>query len=518
MTDEELLNQLRRTLRERATGLRPGPGRLPWPELTGPELAGTELAGPELPVTRRRLLRRASRPTISSDSRSGPDGEAYDRDPTGRMRALQVGQRRPLVVAGAVVAVAAGIAAAVGLAVSGPGHSKVTYANQSPAPAPTGPAATSPTPAPAASTTTAPPPIPTVPVPTGFQPLSVTFVSARTGWAFGQYPCGSGLCPTMAVTTDGGVTWSARPAPTVPTDQSTDGSTSAAVRFADALDGWVTTPTRLWSTHDGGYHWASVPSPAGANGRIVDLEAAGATAYLVTLSTTSPTESVYSTPATSDHWSASSVHPQVGAGPVPRAQLVLFGPNGWLVDVDRTTTGGAHLVPGAGWQDWMPPCATANGPGLLAAASPTDLAAICEEGTWGTPDPGTEPNQQWLFRSSDGGASFQAVGALPGSPSSGSPSTGSPSTGSAGEVYSATVAPGMPLTVVVATNNGLVATFDGGLTWGSVYPSPSSGPNVGADFVGFTTSSQGLAILGNGTGTTMLMTRDGGHTWSKVSF
>jgi photosystem II stability/assembly factor-like uncharacterized protein len=480
MSDERLVDELRRTLHERAAGLRPGPGRLP-----GPETTSTQGGGPFNATT-----------------------NAYDRDPTSRISIIRNGSRsRPILVAGAVLAAAAGVAAALAISLSGPRHSRLTVTTQLPAPAPTvtpstAPAPTTPTTSQAAPTTTTPTPV--NPVPVGFHPLSVTYVSADTGWALGEYPCDKALCPAIAATADGGISWSARPAPAIAIPASSlppSAGGGLAIRFADRLDGWITGSGKLWSTHDGGYQWTQVLNPAGAGAEILDLEAAGGTAYLAAIDATSSGIgiAIYSTPVGADEWVASPVRPPVGAGPVPTAQLVLYGRYGWLVNADRTAMASARLLPGTGWQDWTPPCWTANGSGLLAAASSTELIAVCHEGVWGNPDPGTQANQDWLFRSTDGGATFNAVAAVPTSPSN---------------AQSITAAPSQPGTVVVATNDGLVASFDGGQTWMAVYSHPSQGQDYGPSFVGFTTETQGVAIL---TGT-LVMTHDGGHTWVPVTF
>lgn len=484
MNDEELLAQLRRTLSERAAGLRPDPGSLPAPGATHP-----------------------GAPEPAPEPASEPAAGAYDRDPTGRMRILRMpGRSRPILAAGAVLAAAAAAAAAVSFAVSGPNHSKLTFTTQQTAPA--APAPTAPPPTAAAAGTVPPTTLAPAPdaVPVGFEALSVTFVSADDGWAIGRYRCGagsgSGTCPALAATTDGGLSWSARPAPPVPPAALAPGGT-VAVRFADRRDGWVTSRDGLWSTHDGGQTWGLVPNPSGNGGRILDLEAAAGRAYLVAIGPGYSVEEVYSTPVTADQWTASPVRPGVGAGPVPTAQLVLDGRNGWLVDVDRTTNAGARIGAGGAWQAWTPPCSGADGPGVLAAASSTELVAVCGEGLWGTPDAGTTAGQAWLFRSVDGGDSFSAVGALP---------------VAASDAYAVTTAPGDAATVVVATLNGLVASFDGGATWTDLHTAGAQGKYAGADFVGFTTATQGVAIMGDGPGTTMLMTRDGGHTWEPVDF
>jgi len=114
---------------------------------------------------------------------------------------------------------------------------------------------------------------------------------------------------------------------------------------------------------------------------------------------------------------------------------------------------------------------------------------------WGPPDRGIPAGRNWLFTSSDGGASFQAAGPVPGQ-----------------NPASITVAPGHPGTVVVADGQvGLQATFDGGRTWQTVYGDGSIG------FVGFTTAQQGVAIRYSPV-PAFVMTRDGGHTWTTVGF
>ena len=169
--------------------------------------------------------------------------------------------------------------------------------------------------------------------------------------------------------------------------------------------------------------------------------------------------------------------------------------------------GAADLGSSDQWQTWTPPCANANGPAALAASDPTHMAAICQEGEWGTPgQPGAAAGSEWLFTSSDGGQSFQADGALP----------------SADKVGSAITTSG-PGTVVAGADVGLggtgagalVATFDGGHAWQTVYQ--SSAVSSWAD-VGFTNQMQGVAVAVSQSRTSLLMTHDGGHTWQTVDF
>lgn len=343
-------------------------------------------------------------------------------------------------------------------------------------------------------------------VPAGFVPVSVTFVSARIGWVLGVVPARTGTRLAVARTADGGTSWSRSPAP--PVTLGTVGVASdSLIRFADPRDGWIAAPrsgsaevfpSTLWSTHDGGATWHQVAVPGG--GQVAALEAADGVFDLVTmLSRELPAMNLYAVRATHDRWGTSTVSLPLGAGPVPSAQLALQGASGWLVEDDRIVVAGARLTAGR-WTTWTPPCTDANGPAFVAASSATDLVAVCDEGLWGNPAPGTTAGQSWLFTSGDAGTEFTAAGAI---------TTPVPSGG-----YASVVAtpPGEPHVVVVG-GSGLTATFDGGHTWTTV-STLAAGQTI--RFVGFTTATQGIAIASGFDGSTLLMTRDGGSSWNVV--
>jgi photosystem II stability/assembly factor-like uncharacterized protein len=71
-------------------------------------------------------------------------------------------------------------------------------------------------------------------------------------------------------------------------------------------------------------------------------------------------------------------------------------------------------------------------------------------------------------------------------------------------------------TVLVASDNALVATFDSCATWAVVYTA-TSGNFVDA---GFASADQGAAIVASPDGLSgnLLMTFDGGHSWSPMPF
>jgi photosystem II stability/assembly factor-like uncharacterized protein len=340
----------------------------------------------------------------------------------------------------------------------------------------------------------------------GFSPVSVTFVSADTGWVLGTVPAGSGVKLAVVHTTDGGVTWARSPAPDVTFENGA--RDLASIRFADSRNGWITAPvtttssgplpSTLWSSHDGGASWQPVAVPGG--GHVTALEASGGVFQLAELATTGTDGTavyLYSSAATSDSWVRSGTSLPIGAGPAPSAQLTLQGGEGWAMEVDRTVGAGARLASGA-WEPWTPPCTDANGSASVAASSTTDLVAVCDEGVWGPPPAGTTTGP-WLFDSSDAGSDFAVVGAIP-------------TTAAAGGAYSVATPPGEPQVVVVG-GSGLVATFDGGHTWKTVYSASAGQVRV----VGFTTATQGVAIVTGDTNiSTLLMTRDAGATWNPV--
>lgn len=529
MNDDELIERLRRALAERAAALEPGPGRVPDAD-----------------------------PAPAPSGRPGwAEGEPYLTDVTGgqpivsRTGPVPVAGRheRRWPAVGAVVALAAAAAAVVvGIDVSGHGHSGVRLGNATgrgsvPAPAVTpGPGpqpvhtpASEPPTNPPTNPPTTPPTVPTGtagtnPVPAGFRAYSATFVSPSVGWALGISPCGppgssgtpgnppAAYCPELAATTDAGRTWHLAGAPAISEPATGWGDQPFQVRFADGRHGWIwTTATgagpsgsQLWSTADGGLTWSEVPDPAGPLHTIADVEASAGDAHMVVIVDTppypadggraTPYEAVYSTPVGVDQWRPDPVQLDLGAGPVPSAQLVLWGPDGWVTTDNRTAVSAARLG-AAGWSAAVPACSQAHGSALLAASSPTDLVAVCSEGAFGPPQPGTTPGP-WLLRSSDGGATWTPVAAVPDQ-----------------GVLSVTSAPGQPGTVVVADAAGLLRTTDGGRTWTRVHGAAAlaAGGAAAPTFVGFTTATQAVAVS-PGTAGGLLMSRDGGATWSPIGF
>ena len=130
-----------------------------------------------------------------------------------------------------------------------------------------------------------PPPRPTAaPVPADFQPTSVTFVGAGTGWVIGQAgtpgDCASQYCTSVARTNDAGRTWAGVPAPLT---GAPDGATGVSqIRFLNLTDGWAFGP-ELWVTHTGGQTWTQVDTHGL---RVTDLETVGSRVFALFASCT----------------------------------------------------------------------------------------------------------------------------------------------------------------------------------------------------------------------------------------
>jgi len=345
------------------------------------------------------------------------------------------------------------------------------------------------------------PPVTTVPSApvdrAAFSPSSVTFVSNTTGWVLGG-DCGAPTCDAvrLLVTGDRGASWRGVRPPDARFGPSGPG-TADGVRFANQRDGYVF-GGGLWSTHDGGASWREVALPgAGPDTEIEAVEASSHVVYAVI--TTAGGFRIVSSPEDRDAWRLDPLVVPYGAGPVPTAQLVVQRGSAWLLENDRVVSGGARVV-GGRWRAWTPPCSTGGGPATLAASSPSDLVAVCQEGIWnGAPVPVARQHS-----SADGGTTFAAsTGHLP-----------DPTTLDVSGL--ATPAPG---TSVVATGGGLYRTTDDGATWTRVF---AGSGEVWSD-VGFTTATQGVAVLGAAPGGSpgralLLLTVDAGRTWSRASF
>jgi len=316
-------------------------------------------------------------------------------------------------------------------------------------------------------TSTTQPASTTRPVATRSAPaISASWISSSHGWALERDG-------TVVETTNGGTTWAR--AGTLRANLA-----ETRMRFADAQHGFIFDQRRLFATTDGGATWTHASFPVS---QAFDFDVAHGTVYTVGFDDATSGFHIWSSPADHLSWTKDPLSIQPGAGPVASFQFVFSGDAGWLLYVDRVVVSGARLTSTGRWGPWGTyPCASTGGGGYLAASSPNDLVASCEEGTW------TGPRiTHGIYFSDDGGVTFQRHDA---------PQPGPVATPNAS-------------TAIVPGGFGVERTTDGGASWHLVFDTGSNAVDLG-----FTTPTQGFVVFSNGD---MLMTYDAGATWQKAT-
>ena len=325
------------------------------------------------------------------------------------------------------------------------------------------------------------------PVPAGFEPASVTFISASDGWVLGTTrTCAHAPCTSVLRTTDGGRRWAGIPAPRFKLASFNLAAGLLRLRFADATDGFAY-GSQLWVTHNGGSSWHRVRQ---VSGYITDLETASGVAYLTTQQRGKVT--VYSSPAGTDNWHRVAGLPRQ-RGSAGLGTITLHGKAGWIIlgaRIYATKTGSA----------WVPlsfRCAANFGIDSVGAASASRISVLCS----GMPGLGSTSKRVYVSR--NGGVSFARVGTPPAG-------------GDGGLLAEPT-----PSRLFIATASGATWTYvstDGGRHWHRGALSLDDG-GLGWNDFGFTTASQGVAVEGTPQlGSKLWITRDAGHRWHQVHF
>jgi photosystem II stability/assembly factor-like uncharacterized protein len=380
-------------------------------------------------------------------------------------------RRRFLALGGGLLAAGA-IAAVVVLALAN--HSAPT--GVAPAQSPTAVATASPTP----SASPAPPTAPVVAGPAlqGFVPADVTAVSAAEWWVLGSNGsgCSSAGCTRIAHTTDGGRTFSSIPVPAL--SSGLGGTAPARLRFADPADGWLVSGAgELWSTHDGGAHWARPATSAPVSA----LEAFGGSVYAVVCNGGGCF--LERSPTGQDSWSplpASAGHGELAAA------IAVNGSHLWVAVASPGGGPGSLLASADGGQSFSTQtvCPSALGFARVSAAGAGVLWATCATGTSAA-----------VYRSVDGGGRFTAVP---------QPSPAISNASRPAAVSSNTA---------LVDGGSLLRTSDAGKTYTVVADSGSRW-----SLVGFTTPVDGFALAVHGTATSLWRSDDGGATWHQVMF
>jgi hypothetical protein len=349
---------------------------------------------------------------------------------------------------------------------------------------------------------------PTGPVPANFDPVSVTFVSASTGWVIGQAGtpgrCANAtnpdICTSIARTDDAGKTWAGSPAPST---TGPDGASGVSgIRFLDGVNGWAFGP-ELWVTHDEAKTWTKINT----NGaRVTDLETVGDRAYALfaTCGRNTVSSLGFAYPCTSytlmtslagsDTWTpvGSATSGLTNDGDDTSAVIALYGSTGYLVAPDGAVYSGPL---GGSWQKVSTPGTCTPGmpatDGLssrvaIALASSTKVALACEAG-----GPDQSPA---VWRSDDSGVTWTAAGWPSGT-------TGAPTSLAATSTGA----------LVLATSKG-IWVLDG-QSWIAANVTGSGAPSGGFTYVGMTTAGQGVALPGDTGLHEVYMTFDGGRTW-----
>jgi hypothetical protein len=369
---------------------------------------------------------------------------------------------------------------------------------------------------------------PSGPVPGNFAPVSVTFVSAQTGWVIGQAgtpgDCATKYCTSIARTNNAGRSWVGVPAPM--TGAAAGGAGVSGVRFLDGVQGWAFGP-ELWATHNAGNSWQQIST---GGQRVTDLETAGDRAYALFASCSGASAAGFAadctsytlmtTSAGSDSWTpvgGATNGLTVGGNPTS-ATIALTSTTGYLLAPDGTLYSGAL---GSPWQRvGTVPCQPGAAPqanglpanALLTLVNSTRLALACSGLS------ATSPPQ--IYTSSDSGATWtqQSVNGW-GSTRPGS-MTSLTATLSGALVLAATNG----TYVLPAGAGGAQQTPGTGST--GAQPSTSSsatsqawqaapgGPAGGFGYVGMTTDTQGVALPANAGLHEIWMTFDGGLTWT----
>jgi hypothetical protein len=368
-------------------------------------------------------------------------------------------------------------------------------------------------------------------LPANFIPSSVTWDSLSTGWVIGPAGtpghCGaqqnSSVCTSIAVTHDGGQTWSGVPAPVT--------TSVSGLRFLNATYGWAFGP-QLWATDNGGTNWhqvdtgnLSVPQLETINGRAFALFAAcksidgnpdaACTSYTLKTAT-----------AGSDDWTPVAGVPAAltggtadftqAAGQQDSAILQLTGATatqpatGYLVAPDGTLYAGPldgtawHKVttlpctPGPGNDSGGQPQGLQFTPDGTSSSGGTRLAMVCDQGTAGTSS---------VYQSTDNGATWTKQAGVGSTPTTSVPQslTALPD----GTLILAAIPGGGGL------GGGIYLLSPGATEWHAATLSAASNweTPVGFTYVGMTSATQGVALSSDSSQHAIWMTTDGGQTW-----
>jgi photosystem II stability/assembly factor-like uncharacterized protein len=315
----------------------------------------------------------------------------------------------------------------------------------------------------------------------------------------GIAPCVSKPCTSIVRTLDRGVSWVGLPAPSVPLGPAGNGSDPAiwGIRFADPSHGFVF-GNGLWETTDGSEQWARVASPGGS---IIDLEvidgqvlALISTCYASQSDCDATAATLYRRALSGGPWHA-VIHVHSGSARVIATQARVAA----VLDGDSVVVTGDG---GLSYAMQANPCATLNaggpeGTAAVAVTGPNSLAMLCAGGI------AAGSAQKMVFVSDDLGTHWTEAG---------SPPFGGDPRGISGAT------PEHLVVEAVSGGSWLYYSADGGVHWSTGYFAGDGG--AGFNDLGFTTTTDGAAVHGPVAAMPgqLLLTSDGGATWTTVTW
>jgi hypothetical protein len=334
-------------------------------------------------------------------------------------------------------------------------------------------------------------------------PIAASFVSASDGYLLGVTLAGCAATTASKIvlrkTADGGLHWTALPAPPAPWGGvapdgtgriPADGVTS--LLFADARNGWAYGPG-LWATHDGGATWHRVA----VGGRAVQSMAVAGGQVLASLDDCATVDAacdgshaagVESSPASQDAWrpipgaaGGTAVAAQAGTGYAISAGTGQFGTD------EELLAGPADGS--AGWASRPIPCQ--QGTVALAAVTAARLLLACAR-------LGAHPATTYLYSSSDAGAHWTRFAVL----------------GLYDGASAIEQAPDGTM-LVAGIYDGVELSRDAGRTWtrAAAVDESDSVQGGGPLLARLITSDDGYVIGWLGP---LWVTRDAGRTWTEV--
>ncbi len=341
----------------------------------------------------------------------------------------------------------------------------------------------------------------------GIGVTSLSFVSARRGFALASVACGPARCPALLGTSDGGQTWERLTAPTPalgqPYSTCADRRPCAGfIAFASASTGYAFSPALLITT-DGGRHWlmlaktgVSALAVSGQTVTRVDSGSPGCSGrpYHVQTATVGGTTWRDLPAPAIEMICPPSLYRQAD-------QLILAGYGNAAGGVRATARIDRSADGGKTWAAGPDSCGGQDGyASALAIAPPATVVLLCQhqksraDGTYGP---------AWIRVSADNGATFGPAEPVPHLAGS-----------HPGEVLSYQLAATSGSILVLAGRNQdwrLLRTVNGGTSWTVPLHPDAFGNAILSGFQGERTAWVGRAGL-------LWTTHDGGQTWHVSHF